>query len=139
MTSLSGVTPLASYRSDSSSRDLKVPSSRTVWAHGMLAAPGMWPGRWAVSLMPGGAMISPANSAGLRQGVAGRGVGRDVGAEGQAVVEPVLAAAVEDPDITVAEQLELPVGPGGEPVVVVAVENDRRVRSDARLAEQLRE
>ena len=63
---LVGVTPLASYRSRSSSRLLNVPSSRTVWAHGMLAAPGMWPGRWAVSLMPGGAMISPANSAGLR-------------------------------------------------------------------------
>ena len=31
-----------------------------------------------------------------------------------------------------AVQLQLPVGPGGEPVVVVAVEDDRRVRADAR-------
>src|SRR5690348_15733448 len=28
----------------------------------MFFAPGMWPGRWAVSVIPGGAMISPTNS-----------------------------------------------------------------------------
>jgi hypothetical protein len=39
----------------------------------------------------------------------------------------------------VAEQPELPVGPGREPVVVVAVEHDRRVRADARLGEELAE
>jgi hypothetical protein len=39
----------------------------------------------------------------------------------------------------VAEQLELPVGPGGEPVVVVAVEQDRRVGADAARAQQLAE
>ena len=43
-----------------------VPSSRTVWAHGIDAAPGMWPARCAVSVMPGGAMTSPLNSAGDR-------------------------------------------------------------------------
>ena len=107
-------------------------------------------------------MTSPANSAGLRTStrassgsprrgrmssrkarraksgsgrlVAARGIGRDVGRQRQAVVEPVLAAAVEDPDVAVAEQLELPVGPGGEPVVVVAVQDDRGVGPDARRA-----
>ena len=124
----------------------------------------MWPARWAVSVMPGGAMTSPLNSAGERtstraklgvaRGAAGcrrgrraaRSRARAAGSrsprsdgtsvdERQAVVEPVLAAAVEDPDVAVAEQLQLPVGPGREPVVVVAVQDDRRVGADAGLAQ----
>ena len=38
-----------------------------------------------------------------------------------------------------AVQLELPVGPRREPVVVVAVQDDRRVRPDPRLREELAE
>ena len=76
---------------------------------------------------------------GLRQLVAGRAVGRDVHVERQALVQPVLAAAVEDPDVAVAVQLELPVRPGREPVVVVAVQHDRRVRPDPDSRQQLAE
>ena len=76
---------------------------------------------------------------GLRELIAGSREGRYVGRQRQAVVEPVLAPAVEDPDVVVTEQLQLPVRPGGEPVVVVAVEDDRRVRADAGLREELRE
>jgi hypothetical protein len=39
----------------------------------------------------------------------------------------------------VTEQLQLPVRPGGEPVVVVAIEHDRRIGADPRLREELRE
>ena len=35
-----------------------------------------------------------------------------------------------------AVQLELPVGPGGEPVVVIAIQDDRRVGTDPRLGKQ---
>ncbi len=42
-------------------------------------------------------------------------------------------------DVAVAVQLELPVGPGGEPVVVVAVQHDRRVRPDPGLGQELAE
>ena len=38
-----------------------------------------------------------------------------------------------------AVQLELPVRPRGEPVVVVAVQHDRRVRTDPRVGQQLAE
>jgi hypothetical protein len=38
-----------------------------------------------------------------------------------------------------AKQLQLPVRPGGEPVVVVPVQGDRRVGPDAALAQQLAE
>jgi hypothetical protein len=38
-----------------------------------------------------------------------------------------------------AEQLQLPVRPGGEPVVVVAVEDDRRIGSDPARREELAE
>src|SRR5207247_672100 len=49
-----------------SSWDLNVPSADTAWPQGMLRAPGMCPARCAVSVMPGGAMMSPTNSAGER-------------------------------------------------------------------------
>ena len=162
MTSLSGVMPFASYSVASSSALLNVPSSRTVCAHGIDAAPGMWPARWAVSLMPGrrddlavelgratDVDEGQARVAEARQDVVAEGAQAEVGlgqlvagrarydgtstVSGEAVVEPVLAPAVEDADVAVAVQLELPVGPRREPVVVVAVEHDRRVGADARL------
>jgi hypothetical protein len=83
-------------------------------------------------------MISPLNSAGERTSTRAS-VRRHVGGQRQPVVQPELATAVQDPDVAVAEQLELPVGPGGEPVVVVAVQDDRRVGADAARAEQLAE
>ena len=50
---------------------------------------------------------------------------------------PLLAAAVEELNVVVeAVDLEHPGAPGGEPVVVVAVENDRGVLVDAELAHQ---
>src|SRR2546425_2588008 len=49
MTALSGVTPFAWYSSFNSDAGLKVPSSRTACAQGILAAPGMWPPRCAPS------------------------------------------------------------------------------------------
>ena len=73
---------------------------------------------------------------GLGQVVAGLVVGRHVGRQRQVVVEPELAAAVEEAQVGVPVEQQLPVGPGGEPVVVVAVEHDRRVGSDAALREQ---
>ena len=110
-------------------------------------------------------MISPLNSAGradvderqlrvaeARQDVVAEGAQAEVGLgqlvagrarsdgtstrQRQAVVQPVLAPAVEDADVVVAVQLELPVGPRGEPVVVVAVQDDRRVRADPRRGQQ---
>ena len=68
---------------------------------------------------------------------AGRLVGRDVRRHRQAVVQPVLAAAVEDAHVAQPEQLQLPVRPGGTEVVVVAVQHDRRVRADPALRQQL--
>ena len=44
---------------------------------------------------------------------------------------PLLAAAVEQLDVVVAVELEVPVGVGGEPVVVAAVEDDGVVVGDA--------
>jgi hypothetical protein len=63
-------------------------------------------------------------------------MGRHIGGQGQPVVEPELATAVEDPDVLQAEQLQLPVGPGRKPVVVVAVEHDRRVVPDPALRQE---
>src|SRR6185436_4699972 len=51
--------------------------------------------------------------------------------------KPLLAAPVHDPHVLVAVHPELPERPRGEPVVVVAVEHDRRVVVDAALTEQL--
>ena len=81
----------------------------------------------------------PQRVVGLGQLVAGRVVRRHVGRQRQAVVQPVLATAVEDAHVVVAVQLELPVRPRGEPVVVVAVQDDRRVGADAARRQQLGE
>ena len=60
----------------------------------------------------------------------------DVGRQLAALVDPLLAAAVQDPHVVVAVELQIPVGVGGEPVVLVAVEDDGRVVADSALAEQ---
>ena len=60
--SLSGVMPLAAYSAWRSSDDLNVPSSLTVCAHGMDEAPGMCPGRWAVSGSPASERTSKMGS-----------------------------------------------------------------------------
>ncbi len=58
---------------------------------------------------------------------------------GRAVELPALAAAVEQLDVGVAVQLEVPVGVGREPVVVAAVQDHRVVVADALVGQQLRE
>jgi len=61
---------------------------------------------------------------------------RRLGRELAALVDPLLAAAVEDADVLVPVQLQVPVRVRGKPVVLVAVEDDRRVAPDPALAEQ---
>ena len=61
---------------------------------------------------------------------------RRVGAELLAFGQPLLAAAVHNSDILVAVQLQLPERPGGKPVVVVAVQDNRGVVVDSRRAKQ---
>jgi hypothetical protein len=56
---------------------------------------------------------------------------------GLAFVEPLLAAAVHQLEVLVTVHLEHPEGVGGEPVVVVAVEDDRVAVADAGFAEEL--
>ena len=58
---------------------------------------------------------------------------------GRAVELPLLAATVEQLDVLVAVQLEIPVRVGGEPVVVAAVQDHGVVVGDAAVAEQLGE
>ncbi len=67
------------------------------------------------------------------------GRGRDVcGILGDRALffEPFLAAAVDEADVPVAVQLQLPKGVGGEPVVVVAIEQDGGVVGNARGAQK---
>ena len=66
--------------------------------------------------------------------VAGRAT--TVGDQLAGVELPLLAAAVEQLDGVVAVELEVPVGVGGEPVVVAAVEHDGVVVADAALGQQ---
>ena len=68
-----------------------------------------------------------------------RVVGRDVGGGRTALRDPLLARAVHQPHVVVAVVLQVPVRVGGEPVVAVAVEDDRVVVRDAAAAEQLAE
>src|SRR5579875_404991 len=56
-----------------------------------------------------------------------------------AVQLPLLAAAVEQLDLVVPVELEVPVGVGGEPVVVAAVEDHGVVVGDAAITQQLGE
>jgi hypothetical protein len=76
---------------------------------------------------------------GVLRDVRGRGPLGDVLDELAAVELPLLAPAVEQLHVGVAVQLELPVGVGGEPVVVAAVEHDGVVVGDALGAQQLGE
>src|SRR5207237_8478650 len=71
--------------------------------------------------------------------VAGRLVRRRVGDEFAALVLPLLPTAVHQPGILVAVVLEIPDEPGGEPVVVVAVGDNRVLVADAFRGEQLLE
>ena len=51
--------------------------------------------------------------------------------------DPLLATAVHNLGVGVAEELEYPEGVAGPPVVLVAVENDCRVSTDALVRHQL--
>src|SRR5699024_11572171 len=66
--------------------------------------------------------------AGLRGGGGALG---DLGGQRAGVELPLLAAAVDPLDVLVAVVLEVPVGVGGEPVVVAAVEHHGVVVADA--------
>ncbi len=140
---------------------LKVPSSLAALHHGTFAEVGMWPPRWLCSCgRCAGASSRPAYSSGdadvdevldapiaattssrkarmlrvlLLRRVGGRRAVDDVVGQLAAVELPLLAAAVEQPDVLVAVELEVPVGVRGEPVVVAAVEHDGVVVGDALL------
>ena len=58
---------------------------------------------------------------------------------GRPVELPLLAATVDQLDVVVAVQLEVPVGVRGEPVVVAAVQDHRVVVADALAGQQLLE
>ena len=60
----------------------------------------------------------------------------DLGHQLAGVELPLLATAVEQLDVLVAVELEVPVRVGREPVVVAAVEHDRVVVGDAALGQQ---
>jgi len=61
---------------------------------------------------------------------------RQVGHQLAGIEFPLLAAAVEQPDVAVPIDLEVPVGVGGEPVIVAAVQDHRVVVADAQLGQQ---
>src|ERR1700730_4499431 len=65
--------------------------------------------------------------------------GGDVGGELAALGLQLDAAAVDELDVVEPVGLQRPVGVGGEPVVVVAIEDDGGLRADAALAQQLLE
>lgn len=65
--------------------------------------------------------------------------GRDFVGRRIVVVDPVVAAAVHQVNVLVAVVLELPVSVGGEPVGVVAVEDDRGVLGDTVRTEEVLE
>ena len=161
--SLSRSTPLPAYSAVSSSSLLKVPSSLAACDHGMFAAVGMWPGRCDCSCgRCAGASSRPEYSSGRahvdqvlladgrldlvaeradRAVLVLRGVRRrralvDRLDQLAGVELPLLAAAVEQPDVVVAVELEVPVGVGREPVVVAAVQHDRVVVADALRGQQ---
>ena len=73
-----------------------------------------------------------ASNVGLR-------IRRHLGRRLAALGDPLLARAVDQLDVVVAVVAEVPVGVGGEPVVAVAVEDDRVVVGDPAAAHQLAE
>ena len=123
----------------------------------------MCPLRWAVSVNPGGAIITPLYSSGERTSTSGlpastcwedhggRGAGplvplpdrdraglraRRLRRRRPALGQPLLAAAVHQFGVADAVHLQHPQRMGGEPVVVIAVEDDRAVAVDAGLPQQ---
>jgi len=76
---------------------------------------------------------------GVLGGVAGGGAGGHLVDERAGVELPLLASAVEQLDVVVAVELELPVRVRGEPVVVAAVEHDGVVVGDALGGQELLE
>ena len=74
---------------------------------------------------------------GRRRGVTGGWPADEIGGHRPAIEFPFLTAAVEQLDLVVAVELEVPVGVGGEPVVVPAVEDDGVVVGYPAFAEQL--
>src|SRR5918995_1584426 len=137
MTSRSGVRPWPSYRLRSWPAGRNAPvSGSTALAQGMLAAPGMWPEGWAVAVAAAdGLQDLAAQGPDLLHrppdpvAVARDGPG-DLGGEGAALQLPGLAAAVQQPHRPVAVEAEVPVGVGGEPVAVAAVQHHLRVVAD---------
>ena len=91
-------------------------------------------------LSPGDAEHVVAGGAGAEIGVArcvgGRLDAWHVGRQVAALAHPLDAPAVHDANVGVTVDLELPEGVGGEPVVVVAVDDDRRIRGNAGRSEQ---
>ncbi len=67
----------------------------------------------------------------LHHRVVGGLAGGHVGGQGPALLHPLLAAAVQQPHVPVAEQGRHPQGVGGPPVEVVAVEHHGGVAPDA--------
>src|SRR5215467_7626998 len=74
---------------------------------------------------------------GGRNAIGGGGDAGEVLGECALFLEPFLAAAVDEANILVAVELELPERIGREPVVIVTVKNDARVIGDAGIAEKL--
>src|SRR6266566_500224 len=137
----------------SSSADLKRPSSATAVAQGMFCAPGMCPPRWAPSCGRfSGARSSPAYSFGERTSTIlvpfpattfSRTLSRSARIDASGVParyslfgDPLRAAAIHELHVLVAVILEKPEKPRREPVVVVAVRDDRRGRRHAVLRKQ---
>ena len=145
----------------SSSSDRNVPSSLAALLHGMLTAVGTWPARCDCSCgRCAGASSRPANSSGERTSTRFlapmaattssrkarmsrfwllRGVRRRRRASATSSVSSressshFLRPPSSSSAVVVAVELEVPVGVGGEPVVVAAVQHDRVVVADAAL------
>jgi hypothetical protein len=66
-------------------------------------------------------------------------VGALVGVDRAVLADPAAAPAVEQPQVAVPESAQEPERVRREPVVAIAVEDDRVVGADATLAEQLGE
>ncbi|CNZ29293.1 Uncharacterised protein [Mycobacterium tuberculosis] len=72
-------------------------------------------------------------------GVGGHRPADRVAGQRASVELPLLAAAVEQLDLLMAVELEIPVRVGGEPIVVAAVQDHRVLVGDATLGQQLGE
>ena len=84
--------------------------------------------QWARTLVaedPDALLLAPSD------GVGSSRVVRHLGGGGPLLVEPELAAAVEDPAVGVSEEFECPEGIARPPVRLVTVEHDGGVAGDA--------